>query len=48
MGAVNQGYINFYEEVAGIVVDPAVDNSDNLFIRPRPLQHPCRNTGPKN
>ena len=40
MGFVNQGYTNFYEEVVGIVVDPAVDNSDNLFVRPRPLALP--------
>ena len=37
---MKQGYTNFYEEVNGNVVDPAVDNSVNLFVKPRPLQHP--------
>ena len=37
---MNQGYNGCYEEVNGIVVDPAVGNSVNLFIKPRPLQHP--------
>ena len=31
-GVVNQGYTGCYKEVNGIVVDPAVDNSDNLFV----------------
>ena len=37
---MNQGYNGCYEEVVGIVVDPTVDNSDNLFVKPRPLGLP--------
>jgi hypothetical protein len=37
---VNQGYNGCYEEVNGIVVDPTVDNSVNLFVRLRPLGLP--------
>ena len=37
---MNQGYNGCYKEVVGIVVDPTVDNSDNLFVKPRPLGLP--------
>ena len=47
-GAVKQGYTKSCTEVDGNVVDPYVDNSVDLGARPRPMQHPYRNTGQPN
>ena len=47
-GAVNQGYTGCYKEVNGIVVDPTVGNSVNLFVNLGPLAIPHQNTGQQN
>ena len=45
---MKQGYTDFYKEVVGIVVDPAVDNSDNLFVNLGPLGLPKKKSGQPN